>query len=70
MTEVIAKKKITITDSTGPGPGMKSEYNYIAAECGDRGTIIGTEGACLLVAFYRSRLVAVVTEESIYVDEA
>lgn len=70
MNSVTAKHRIFISDDSGPGPLMKTEYVFVAAEPGDAGSVIGHEDGGLLVAFHRTRLVAVVQEESLYRDEA
>jgi hypothetical protein len=70
VNNVTAKHRIFISDDSGPGPLFKTEYVFVAAEPGDSGSIIGPEGSGLLVAFHRTRLVAVVQEESICRDEA
>ena len=70
MKAVTARHRIFICDDSGPGPLLKTEYVFVAAEPGDRGSVIGRESGGLLVAFHRTRLVAVVQEDSVAADEA
>lgn len=70
MTKVVAKKKIFIKEDGGPGPMHKNEYRYLAAEPGDTGVIIGEEDGKPLVAFCKSKLVAVIADKNSCLYEA
>lgn len=63
MTRVIAKEKILIQDDSGPCSLRGSAYIFVAAEAGDQGIIVGNEGDCALVAFEKTRLLALVEPE-------